>query len=327
MLECNYITLNDITHVLAFSQTLPADFFKEPTEKLLSHFPSEGKLLVNFFYGSLGKRTTRRNFGAVTDSFNIAAGTVIAYKQQKVKVASVSSDLWFLRHTVETTNRHGHLPIYRHITAAGIMQLELLHRTISIPNTIVVAYNTDCIKLIGFDSTNVFSEKDKRNAKPGDFVEEKVRAIQGRFVQDLKSAPVFTEELPLENKNENLVTSTDNVVVTGMPGTGKTYLLKELYDKDPKTTLVLTYTNRSKENLVKRGVPAQTFDHHFPTKENQATWTAKVQKYKRIMVDEFTMPPKRFYHLLYCIRCAYPEMVFQLFGDPNQCHATETDMW
>jgi hypothetical protein len=47
---------------------------------------------------------------------------------------------------------------------------------------------------------------------------------------------------------------------------------------------------------------------------------------KYIYIDEFSLVPKRFWHILYVVKQRNPGIVFRIFGDERQCHPME-DHW
>ena len=86
-------------------------------------------------------------------------------------------------------------------------------------------------------------------------------------------------------------------------GSGKTYDAKEHYDDK---TIAFTFTNKASDVLVCRGVDnSHTFDSFF-TEQAHNKPLHRLEAYNRIIVDEFSMVPSKFYTLLMQIKTMYP---------------------
>jgi len=71
----------------------------------------------------------------------------------------------------------GHVPIWRHIIASSYILLDKLHEQVCGPDTIVLGYNTDAIKVS--NPRNDFTPVEKSAAVPGDIIREPVARLRG----------------------------------------------------------------------------------------------------------------------------------------------------
>lgn len=126
----------------------------------------------------------------------------------------------------------------------------------------------------------------------------------------------------------------------GPAGYQKSTLLCKLYKREPNIptyddegrprrikgfnkTVVLCYTNKACENIRKvLGTKAEIYTFHkFFTKFND-----KIPKsFSRVIIDEYSMLNLYFLNLFVYEKYKRPDLIFQLYGDPNQCPPIEED--
>jgi hypothetical protein len=100
-------------------------------------------------------------------------------------------------------------------------------------------------------------------------------------------------------------------ICIGPGGSGKSEKLKAYYDND---SLVLTLTNKACDSLRKKGLEEiYTFDTYFREKEKIS------DSIKKIQIDEFSMMPTSWLIIIYKLKLKNPNLIVQLYGDPNQC--------
>ena len=123
---------------------------------------------------------------------------------------------------------------------------------------------------------------------------------------------VSTDPLYYGSKFTNACVSKDNVIIKGVGGTGKSTMLKALYDQTPNS-IVLTPTNELKKQYPKCKV--ETLDYMITN-----AYTFK--RYTTILIDEYTMvSQKKLDKLIYI----YPHARLILSGDIGQLGSYDGD--
>jgi hypothetical protein len=219
--------------------------------------------------------------------------------------------MYFIRSDIKTPLTKGNVPIWRHIIASSYIELDKLHRAVVGPKTLVVAYNTDSIKVL-----NPLDVQLPENPLPGEIREEETCKVRGTPFDSLEENPEYIHK-ELEWKK---VETNGSCLVTGMPGAGKTVDAKNNYDDK---TIAFTFTNKAADVLRERGVEnTHTFDSFF-TEQAHEKPMKRLEDYNKIIVDEFSMVPSKFYTKLMQIKNKYPQMIFRLYGDCGQCKPVE----
>jgi len=112
-----------------------------------------------------------------------------------------------------------------------------------------------------------------------------------------------------DQTKENLINK--SFICPAGGGFGKSTLLVELNEPN---TIVLCYTNKACDSLRKKGLEEVfTFDSYFKEKE------CIPDIIKKIQIDEFSMMPTSWVKLIYKLKIKNPELIVQMYGDPNQC--------
>lgn len=319
LLDNQYITLNNIKYVIRPSHMLPANTFKDFAQTLYDNYKENGsKELVNCFIGGLNRQSLKNTKGCMTDSYEMAMG-ILLNQEEKGEPCNVYKvgDLYFLRRDDRTPLTKGHVPIWRHIIASSYIQLDKLYKSICGPKTTVIAYRTDSIKVI-----NPIDIQLSDDPKPGDIREEHdIRKIEGRSLDEIEMKPAFVHtprEVHYEPENIEFAKA-HSCIVTGMPGCGKTEMIKKLDDN----FIVLCFTNKAVDEVRNRGVKnVQTFDSFFFVDMKGKPYE-NIKKYDRVVVDEFSMVPYKFYGYLNRVKQENLNIKFNLFGDVDQCKPVE----
>ena len=156
-LERQLITEEDIAFQILPSQVIPHDTFAAFAQEMLDKYPKHAKFLVNLFIGQLNKKTKKTECGCVTDTFEFACNMMTDHPGMR---ASSIGDLWFLRDKKQTSLTAGHVPIYRHIIASSYMKLDAMLRATLLPDTRVLAINTDSVKVQGPHASGIGKKDD-----------------------------------------------------------------------------------------------------------------------------------------------------------------------
>jgi len=254
-------------------------------------FPDQegSKPLVNCFIGQLNQQYVTKSKGCVTGDYNIAMGVLLneSEKKQSPKVYQVK-DLYFIRSEYKEKKVSGNVPIYRHIIASSYIKIDKLYHHVCKKDTLVIAYNTDSIKVI---NPKQFTLKDEPYA--GDIRREYEINIKGTFFDDLEMNNVFkytpTKWNEIQENKENYNEIVDFVgknscMVVGMAGSGKTEIIKKIWTDE---SIALTFTNKAADNLKQRGVMnTYTFDSFFLEQQSTSFYVKKLAKYKTVCIDE-----------------------------------------
>ena len=336
LLDQKIIKMTDITHYIPASATLKPDIFVPVVETMMNKFPSSYKHLVNHYIGSLNRRVVKSTNVSVTDSFE----TAIATKMHDDRVQIVkANNLWLLREEIKEDVSSGHSPIWRHIIAMNLIKLHKLHNQVVGPNTKVISYNTDCITVSDPEARDI---KTKAEAKHGDVCEENVKFIKGTRIADLERFEKWVYDPKPWNtiSQQELLETGKPALVCGMPGCGKSVILRQMNEddkKEKKKGAVLGFTNCAISNLktkctLKNGevlAPVDnsyTLDTFFCNKDSRANHESKLGALDVLMMDETGMIPKKFFETIYSAYSKKP-FICRFFQDENQCRAIEKDGW
>ena len=298
---------------------LPHDTFAEFANEIVAEYPNQSKDLLNSFIGELNKKQETVERGCTTDSFEIASSLVLKYPDASVVKVG---ELWFIRDRCGTPMSSGHVPIYRHIIASGYIKLDhMLHQTLK-PDTRVIAINTDSVKVQGEHASGIRSKDDVAIGEYG--YENSTSTIIGK--NEIVERPEYKfSGYPKVEMIEPDQIGESSCMILGQAGTGKSYLLTKMATKDDIT---MCYTNKACNNLRDKGVPnVFTFDMYFNEHLDNASYVKRLNKYKKIMVDELSMTPSRFFIILSQLGAegseSEPHQIL-LFGDMNQCKPVES---
>lgn len=340
LLEKEYITLDKLKFIRKASYVLDRKILIDFVEKVYEIFPvdkyeSYGKYIVNSFIGWLGKKYVSKDTGCVTDSFDMVSALFNDYamsNNNKLFNHLKVKDLYFVRLTEKTRITSGdYTPIWRAIICEGMINLLTLINDVYDPKTSqLIGYNTDsCFiqspkecqlveQIINDDSHPTYHQEDWKPKKFKDFVYstefKDIYTTLGKW--NVIDEVHYNEDKILINGKESDRTYLEKLkgmsfMCNGIPGCQKTTLLKSLYNKDD--SLALCFSNKACDNLIKDGIEASTFDSYFYSHSKIP------DTIKRIQIDEYSMIPVHWIHILYELKRKQPDLIIQLYGDFNQC--------
>lgn len=346
MFKFTNLKLSDVTLIRRPTYTLNHDILKGPIRSILDMFPDKaGKMMVNSWIGKCGMKKICTAVGACTDA-------VIAHAMRNeadnVHVSCVSGELYYIRKDHEEILTTGRVSIRDHIVCLSYMKLHQLELklTYTIPPTAfieqippwflrnnigLISCNTDCIRFKvlhpkgAIDLQNLISggiiKERKEDCSPGDAYLDapSSKPIAGTRVSEFEEA----EEYQIKDRKWNMLTKeqvTSNpmqsFIALGAPGCGKSTLLralrKSLQDQNIKCA-TLCWTKSSAIT-----VEGQTFDSFFLEADSYQSHVKKGASYGAFLIDEENQNPEKWYRLLLDIKRHNPQMIFHVFGDPQQ---------
>jgi AAA domain len=347
-LSHGYITKQDISHYIKPSHVIRHDAFKAFAESVIDVFGGDGnaKMLINCIIGQWNSQYNKSSKGCITDNYETAMGvTFQEIERGRRPMVHRVDDLYFVRSEFREKKLAGHVPIYRQIIAASYIELDKLHSAVCTPESIVVAYNTDSIKVVRRGASAVQLSD---SPKPGDIRREARAEVKGTFFQDLiDPSSVYEYQKPEWSRfregdvaaGPGAAMSYDEIVqmvkgesvcVSGMAGSGKTHLIQLAWlslEADREKNVALTHSNLSADNLRARGIAnVFTFDTFFPAAMSFRDKAKKLAAYRNVFVDEFGNLPSNFMVLLWRIKQLHKDAIkFKLFGEVCQLPPVEDE--
>jgi hypothetical protein len=338
-IENKYITKNDITHYMKSSYKLPAETLRKFVKIVQkdSLQISDLKRIINFFIGTLGQKWNKKDTAINTNDLDMA---LYCMTDQELSGFEVELDwnqrensddmLYQVRSRKTSMNLHTSLPIHRSIICGGIMNLDKLFNKVNQPNMIVVGYCTDAIKVLYKDEvpndvyikcSNYINNGDDDIIDIGGFKMEEYK-ITGRTLDIESKNPEYEHKIYQINKYtrndiQQLMDDDKSFLLTGAPGTGKSYTLGHSIFKDGD--IVLSFTNKAVVNCRAYNMKAQTLDISFFMCDGDIYKCIKrMKQYKTIYVDEYSMTSPQHMSILYGIWKLDNKMI-RFIGDVNQC--------
>ena len=216
----------------------------------------------------------------------------------------------------QETNR----PIYNHILEQSHINLAKFCKKYDIKNEDIIQIKTDCVifrsdKLIEY------------NNKLGGWKSED---LPSQYF--IKSREPRTKLYEIENKEwkilddvKNAINNDEGFLLTGLPGTGKTYNTKNIIKllANLKKKVVLTATTNAATRLIPG---AQTLHKVIGLDNDAELYTYNhLNKFKFVdyaIIDEYSMLNSNMYKILSMIKKKY-DVKFIIVGDSNQLPAVE----
>jgi len=328
-IDNKYITKNDITYYMKASYKLPANTLRKFVEIVQqdSLKKSDLKRIINFFIGTLGQKWNKKDSAINTNVLDIA---LYCMTEQELHGYDVELDwhqnentdetLYQVRSRKTTMNLHTSLPIHRSIICGGIMNLDKLYNKIVVPNMIVVGYCTDAIKVLYKDGMPIHVENECSENIGGYKLED--YKITGKILDDEAKNPNYEHKIYKVNNYtrydiQQLMKENKPFLLTGAPGTGKSYTLGHEIFKEGD--IVLSFTNKAVVNCRAYNMKAQTLDISFYMCDDDIYKCIKRMKpYNNIYVDEYSMTSPKHMSILYGIWKLDNKMI-RFIGDVNQC--------
>lgn len=334
LLKKGYLPAEKVKFYIRPTHTYEPDLFKKMIKFGMKKLPKKcHKPLLNTFIGSLGKRYNKKEIGIQTTSDSMAMALKTYFDAQGYETSLLwMNNIWFVRYYKKKRIFEDHAPFNYHVLGlAHIRLLKMAERYYEPGKTKIVKYNTDSILFANpRDLPLLDSEKEEELdiSRVQDFWNSR-----NPWEEKLRDPFVTDEILPQQWKwnNEN----NQSFLCNAPAGYGKSTLAKKEFDKLPKETITLCFTNAACDNLREKGFPnhcVKTLNTYFNIgvlideirKENKNLGKNR----KLIQVDEISMVPKKLMIRLYKLQFDNPHLKFQFYGDFNQCKPVESDgLW
>ena len=308
------------------SNTIPADFFKKFIDTIKEKCKS-WKLMLNSFIGCLNKiqsETYKYLFTSDIDqasALHFQSDSSIHINSHEYITNDNNEETMYICNKkkielFQETNR----PIYNHILEQSHINLAKFCKKYDIKNEDIIQIKTDCVifrsdKLIEY------------NNKLGGWKSED---LPSQYF--IKSREPRTKLYEIENKEwkilddvKNAINNDEGFLLTGLPGTGKTYNTKNIIKllANLKKKVVLTATTNAATRLIPG---AQTLHKVIGLDNDAELYTYNhLNKFKFVdyaIIDEYSMLDSNMYKILSMIKKKY-DVKFIIVGDSNQLPAVE----
>lgn len=140
----------------------------------------------------------------------------------------------------------------------------------------------------------------------------KVRGVMLDFLANKMYMIADKKEITKYGRDDVDKLKNKNFLITGPPGSGKSYMLKKMITDDD---IVMSFTNKAIAILDVKN--KSTLSTRFMMCYNDADVLKRVEKYKTIYIDEYSMTQPKHMIMLYKIFRSGKQLIF--FGDSNQC--------
>ena len=341
LLNRKVIKKSHITMYIPAKLFIKADVFKTFVEHIYTKYLEEdAKKMINFFIGSLGTKYSKIDTGCITTEFDIACALEIQYSDHNISIDKYE-DLYFVRAQTKTKKFNTALPIHRHIMCLGIINLINLHDAVVSPEAKVICLNTDSIMVKyqetadDFEIKNMLKSDDSLLQSLGKIRTEDWK-IKCNVITEIESKelevykPVeWNKQLEGDNFEDfcKLINNVSSAVIIGIAGSGKTEIIKNLFNTDKKI-LALAFTNKAIENLISRCKESSdiyTFDSFLNEHLDDEKKIEKMEQFDCIVIEEYSMAPVRFMNILNKFKSQFPDKQLLFFGDSNQCLQVDTN--
>ena len=308
------------------SKTLPADYFKQFIDTIKEKCKS-WKLMINSFIGCLNKIQSENYKYLFTSDLNQASAlhfqsdsSIQVNNHEYITTGGDKEHMYICNkkelQELQDTNR----PIYQQILEQSHINLAKFCHKYDIKNNDIIQIKTDCLI---FRSDNII----EYNNKMGGWKKEDLPSYY--FI---KSKKARTELYTMEKKEwkilddvEIAINKDEGFLLTGLPGTGKTYNTKNIIKILEKLNkkIILTATTNAATRLIPG---AQTLHKVIGLDNDAELYTYKhLSKFKYIdymIIDEYSMINSDMYKILSMIKRKY-KVKFIIIGDANQLPAVE----
>jgi len=308
------------------SKTLPADYFKQFIDTIKEKCKS-WKLMINSFIGCLNKIQSENYKYLFTSDLNQASAlhfqsdsSIQVNNHEYITTGGDKEHMYICNkkelQELQDTNR----PIYQQILEQSHINLAKFCDKYDIKNNDIIQIKTDCLI---FRSDNII----EYNNKMGGWKKED---LPSHYY--IKSKKARTELYTMEKKEweklddvEIAINKDEGFLLTGLPGTGKTYNTKNIIKILEKLNkkIILTATTNAATRLIPG---AQTLHKVIGLDNDAELYTYKhLSKFKYIdymIIDEYSMINSDMYKILSMIKRKY-KVKFIIIGDANQLPAVE----
>ena len=308
------------------SKTIPANFFKKFIDTIKGKCKS-WKLMLNSFIGCLNKIQSESYKYLFTSDIDQASAlhfqsdSSIHINSHKYITKDNNEETMYICNKkkielFQETNR----PIYNHILEQSHINLAKFCKKYDILNKDIIQIKTDC----------VIFRSDKLIEYNNNLGGWKIEGLPSKYF--IKSREPRTELYKMENKEwenlddvENAINKNEGCLLTGLPGTGKTYNTKNIIKILEKLNkkIILTATTNAATRLIPG---AQTLHKVIGLDNDAELYTYKhLSKFKYVdymIIDEYSMLDSKMYKILSMIKRKY-DVKFIIIGDSNQLPAVE----
>lgn len=315
-----------ITHQLIAKDSMPAGFFNEFFNFLINNCGESAKLMINSFIGCLNKTSVEKNKVFVTTDFIQASNTFINNEHSYISNYSddVNKPIYQvqIKELIEYTENS--VPIYAQILDKSYIEL---HKLIVKAGGELLKIHTDCVYIRNPNEVPLSKEaggyKLEKMDKATNFVkrlfvdktnEDKINFDMLKWVDINESA-----ESNILDKAKELIKVNSSFGIFGGPGTGKTYLIKQLdeYMRDKG----IRCQKLAPTNKAARLIGGTTIHKFLKIGINDVIIPRKrmlhVKNIQYIIIDEISMLPFKFYSLM-CALQNITGVKFIMVGDFKQ---------
>lgn len=322
-LENNYINREDIILVMKCNNSM-VNPFPKVVDTLYEKYGNDAKLLVNSYIGTFGRTHTDVGYMYVNNSFDKIIKhdkKQILEKYQVTKVDKIYD--YYMTIVPKTIPRYKHgLLIYSQIVQSNRL---LIYKMALKMNGEIKQITTDSITV----SNPVFIPKDDPNDFDGWKHEEtKTQQATGSYTMKKIVKPYeknpkiqtvkFVDEWNTSKCVKQILSHNENVMVTGMAGSGKSHIIKKLLEQSPNQTVIVCPTHVAKSNFSR----AETL-HSFLCIDAEGNKTSKrcYKHLKYLILDEISMIGEELMKNLLSVLHQYSNIKVFAFGDFEQLKA------
>ena len=331
-----------ITHQWHCSKTLPQTYFKCHVSKIVKKYPNHFKHIINRQIGLCGKTTNKKKIGWLEtdeemalasfwnnnpDGIGMIEGkryTRQRWRMMDGQIPTITEDYIAGQRVFKTeitkfsTRYSNQVPIYNKVLENEYLRVYDLIQEVG---GRLIKIKTDAILVEG--------GKDPKNMgnKIGQVKKCKITEEVNWIDRHPNTEPMewyhrVNWNTTYESENGLPPMPAGSVLITGLAGFGKSYVLKHLPQYDEDTTIRVAFTNVATENISDETHPASTLNSCFGIDFESGNLSEKkvrnLKNCKTIMISECFMIPAYIMHALSLIKSKFPEIQFICEGDPEQ---------
>lgn len=334
-IDNKYIKKSDIKYMMLSSYKISHTLLKDFANYCIKNFNKDNaKCIINFTIGCIGQRYYTSDKAAQTECRDTALYLLNKHEYNGHDVNldwNKEQSLFHIRSKKKMPKMKNSLPVHRSIICGGIMNLDKLYQKVRKPGCEIVSYNVDSLTLHYKEEPKDIIE----GATP--IINDWVNAIGNYKIETYKTRGHMISQKPNKKYNyiekndikylgrddiDTLNKNKDTYLLTGAPGVGKSYLLKQMItDND----IMIGFTNRCVVNLSNDIKNTQTIDSlfHQCNIDNIDDLMNRVKNYESIYVDEYTMITHTHMTILYRLHERGKRIIF--IGDVDQCLSVSND--
>ena len=331
----------EITHQVLATRTLPADYFKEFVNNIVSKYPKNYKSIMNKLNGWFGKTRDEKRYGYIEPDFEMAVAAFWENNDEKIGFLGdekIDKKLWNIvkgklsnirTFNVDENTQHyiveavtvktlyeNDLPIYNKVLENEYLRLYELTKKLG---GRLIKFETDAVVIEG-DHNNI-----ELNEKIGGYKlqEKSIISVTVKEEPEVERLDVDTSlNWNVIYEDGEIVMPSGSVLITGLAGFGKSYFVKQLPEYSDGKTIRLGFTNVSCENLESEEQCCHTLNSYFGINCMTGKCSEKkinnAKKVSCIIITECFMIPRYIMHILVKIKQMFPHIKWILEGDPEQ---------